>query len=55
VITPWPDDPPVIVRSNRDTIARFGGVEVATLPWLPDGSPDSLAAGGARLPLDAWL
>jgi dethiobiotin synthetase len=55
VITPWPDDPPVMVRSNRETIARLGGVEVATLRRLPDGSPESLAAGGARLPLDAWL
>ena len=42
-------------RSNRATIARLGAVDVATLPRLPDGSPGSLAAGGARLPLDAWL
>jgi dethiobiotin synthetase len=55
VITPWPDDPSAMVRSNRDTIARLGAVEVATLPPLPDGSPASLAAGGARLPLAAWL
>jgi dethiobiotin synthetase len=55
VITPWPDDPSAMERSNRDTIARLGRVEVATLPSLPDGSPASLAAGGARLPLAAWL
>jgi dethiobiotin synthetase len=55
VITPWPDDPSVMVRSNRDTIARIGGVAVAALPRLSDGSPRSLAAGGAGLPLDAWL
>jgi dethiobiotin synthetase len=55
VITPWPDDPPRMLRSNRDTIARLGEVEVATLPPLPDGSPASLAAGGAQLPLAAWL
>jgi dethiobiotin synthetase len=55
VITPWPEDPSVMVRSNRDTIARLGAVEVAMLPALPDGSPGSLAAGGARLQLDAWL
>jgi dethiobiotin synthetase len=55
VITPWPHDPSVMTRSNRDTIARFGDVEVATLPPLPDGTPASLAEGGARLPLDAWL
>jgi dethiobiotin synthetase len=55
VITPWPDDPSVMTRSNRDTIARLGGVEVATVPPLPDGSPAALAAGGAHLPLEAWL
>ena len=44
-----------MVRSNRATIARLGGVDVAALPPLPDGSPASLAAGGAALPLDAWL
>jgi dethiobiotin synthetase len=55
VITPWPDDPPAMVRSNRATIARLGGVEVAALPRLADGSPASLAIGGAALPLDAWL
>jgi dethiobiotin synthetase len=55
VITPWPDDPTVMVRSNRDTIAALGAVEVATLPLLRDGSPASLARGGAALPLDRWL
>jgi dethiobiotin synthetase len=55
VLTPWPDEPSVMLRSNRDTIARLGDVEVATLPPLPDGSPASLAAGGALLPLDRWL
>jgi dethiobiotin synthetase len=55
VITPWPDDPSAMTRSNRDTIARLGAVEVATLPPLPDGSPASLAAAGGRLPLAAWL
>jgi dethiobiotin synthetase len=55
VITPWPDDPPVMTRSNRETIARLGGVEVAGLRRLPDGSPASLRAGGADLPLAAWL
>ena len=44
-----------MARSNRETIARLGGVEVAGLPLLPDGSPASLRAGGADLPLAAWL
>ena len=39
-----------MARSNRATIARLGAVEVATLPPLPDGSPASLAAGGAGAP-----
>jgi dethiobiotin synthetase len=55
VITPWPDEPTVMARSNRTTIARLGRVDVATLGLLPDGSPASLAAGGATLPLDDWL
>ena len=55
VLTPWPDDPSVMERSNRETIARLGDVEVAALARLPDGSPESLAAGGTTLPLAAWL
>ncbi len=55
VMTPWPREPPVVAESNRATVARLGAVEVATLPPLPDGSPPSLAAGGAMLPLERWL
>jgi dethiobiotin synthetase len=55
VITPWPAEPSVMERSNRETIARLGAVEVEALPPLPDGSPASLAAGGAALPLARWL
>ena len=55
MITPWPAAPDAMTRSNRATIARLGAVAVAGLPPLPDGSPASLAAGGAALPLDAWL
>jgi dethiobiotin synthetase len=55
VMTPWPDEPTAMQRSNRATVARLGGVDVATLPPLADGSPPSLAAGGAALPLDRWL
>jgi dethiobiotin synthetase len=55
VITPWPDDPSAMLRSNRETIARLGSVDVCTLPRLPDGSPASLAAGGAGLPVGAWV
>ena len=55
VLTPWPAAPSVMEESNRATIERLGVVEVATLRVLPDGSPASLAAGGAALPVAAWL
>ena len=55
VLTPWPADPSVMERSNRDTIARLAGVEVSTLPRLAGPDIDSLAAAGDGLPLDAWL
>jgi dethiobiotin synthetase len=34
VLTPWPDEPSEMERSNRDTIARLGNVEVETLPFV---------------------
>ena len=46
VLTPWPDEPSAMERSNRDTIAALGGVEVATLPHT---TPDDLATAGAPL------
>ena len=55
VITPWPEHPSVMELSNRATVARLGAVGVATLPLLRDGSPPSLAAAGATLPLSEWL
>lgn len=33
VLTPWPAEPSTLERSNRETIARLGSIEVATLPW----------------------
>jgi len=54
VLTPWPDEPTVMERSNRATIERLGGVGVATLDvTTPDAG--GLARAGATLPLDAWL
>jgi dethiobiotin synthetase len=55
VLTPWPRDPSVIERSNRETIARLGEVEVATLPPLPRADPQLLGTAGAELPLERWL
>jgi dethiobiotin synthetase len=52
VMTPWPDDPDEMVRSNKDTIERFGSVEVT---GLPPTSPDDLAAAGAQLRIDEWM
>jgi dethiobiotin synthetase len=52
VMTPWPDDPDEMVRSNKDTIERFGSVQVTGLaPTTPDG----LAEAGAQLPIDEWM
>jgi dethiobiotin synthetase len=52
VMTPWPEAPEPIERSNRDTVERLGGVPVA---GLPPTDPRSLAAAGASLPLNDWL
>lgn len=54
VLTPWPDEPDAMQRSNRDAIARLGRVEVATLPHV-GVTADELAAAGAVLPLDRWI
>ncbi|MGZ4167126.1 MAG: dethiobiotin synthase [Solirubrobacteraceae bacterium] len=55
VLTPWPRDPSVMERSNRETIARLGSVEVATLAPVARADPDLLADAGAELPLERWL
>ena len=55
VLTPWPRDPSVMEHSNRETIARRGGVEVATLPPVARADPQLLRDAGAELPLERWL
>jgi dethiobiotin synthetase len=55
VITPWPDAPDVLARSNRDTIARLTDVPVSTLAAVARPDPELLAQAGAALPLDDWL
>jgi dethiobiotin synthetase len=52
VMTPWPDEPSPIEVSNRETIERLAGVPVA---GLAPTTPESLAAAGAKLPLDRWV
>jgi dethiobiotin synthetase len=54
VLTPWPAEPSVMERSNRDTIARRGAVDVWTLPAVTPAVED-LARAGARLPVREWL
>jgi dethiobiotin synthetase len=55
VLTPWPEEPDTIERSNRDTIARLGRVEVATLPLIERAEPEFLADAGRGLPVERWL
>jgi len=44
VLTPWPSAPSAMERSNRDTIARLGSVEVETLQRLDLADPESWPA-----------
>jgi dethiobiotin synthetase len=41
VLTPWPEAPGEMERSNRETIASLGAVTVTTLPLLDLARPDS--------------
>jgi hypothetical protein len=52
VITPCPDQPAQIERSNRATIERLGAVQVS---GLPSTDRDHLAEAGASLPIGDWL
>ena len=54
VLTPWPEEPTVMERSNRDTIGALGHVAVATLPTVGT-DPAELARAGAKLPYAGWL
>ena len=52
VLTPWPEDPDDMLRSNMETIERFGEVPVIGLPRT---DPAGLADAGAVLPIADWL
>jgi dethiobiotin synthetase len=52
VMTPWPEDPKPLERSNRQTIEQLGETAVHGLPHT---DPASLAAAGETLPLNDWL
>ncbi len=55
VLTPWPQRPAALERSNRDTIERLGDVEVDVLPTVPRPEVSQLALAGARLPWRRWF
>jgi dethiobiotin synthetase len=44
VLTPWPDDPGAVERSNRDAIERLGRVRVEVLPRIDLTVPESWPA-----------
>jgi dethiobiotin synthetase len=41
VLTPWPEDPDAVCRSNREAIERLGGVRTGVLPELDLSRPES--------------
>ncbi len=55
VLTPWPPHPSEMERSNRDTIAHMGQVEVTTLGPIAGPQRALLAAAGETLPWQRWL
>ena len=55
VMTPWPESPDAMLRSNRATIATRGEVEVATLAPVTAPAPEPLARAAGGLPLTRWL
>jgi dethiobiotin synthetase len=55
VVTPWPGDPSPMYRSNANSIAVMGDVDVATLAPLSSFEVEELARAGRTLPYDRWL
>jgi dethiobiotin synthetase len=55
VLTPWPENPDEIARSNRTTIKRLGKVSVSTLAGIASPDPALLAEVGSSLPISDWL
>jgi len=52
VMTPWPDNPTPMERSNRAIVERLGDVRVVGLPRT---TPERLSEAGAALPIEDWL
>jgi dethiobiotin synthetase len=55
VVTPWPDDPTPMQRSNANSIQVMGEVDVATFAPLTSFATEELARAGRTLPYDRWL
>jgi dethiobiotin synthetase len=55
VLTPWPAEPSPMERSNRETIARLGEVDVHTLSLVQAPDPPEFARAGEELPWRGWL
>jgi dethiobiotin synthetase len=55
VLTPWPEQPSALERSNRDAIAQLGDVEVAGLTAVEGPTATELARAGRALPWRGWL
>ena len=55
VLTPWPQRPSQMERSNRETIARLGDVEVEVLGRVHQPDRADLGRVGAGLPWRRWI
>ena len=55
VLTPWPERPSAIERSNRETIERLGEVPVSALALVRRPELAELARAGEKLPWRSWV
>jgi len=55
VLTPWPVTPSTMERSNRQTIERLAGVDVAGLELVDHREPSALAQAAERAGFTSWL
>ena len=55
VLTPWPDGPSEVERSNRETIERLGEVPVFGLAPVRRPEVADLARAGEKLPWRSWV
>jgi dethiobiotin synthetase len=54
VLTPWPEEPNEMEQSNRETIMRTGGIEVAVLSHVRGPTAADLGRAGDALPWRNW-